>query len=105
MFVNKNAIKSNFGNYANKVGNLQIVWERLQEFGRWAWEFLQFGSSHTAGPSRACAYSALEGEMKSPNRGLLRTQESKAFLTFLRSWPFPVQKVSSRTVFVSAVII
>ena len=47
LFVNKNAIKRNFGNYSNKVGNFQIGWERLWEFGRWAWEFLRFGSSHT----------------------------------------------------------
>ena len=47
LFVNKITIKSNFGNYTNKVGNLQIIWERLREFCLWAWEFLQFGSSHT----------------------------------------------------------
>ena len=47
LFVNKNAIKSNFENYTNKVGNFQIGWERLREFGHWAWEFLCFGSSHT----------------------------------------------------------
>ena len=48
LFVNKNAIKSNFGNYTNKVGNFQIGWERLWEFGHWAWEFLRFGSSEAA---------------------------------------------------------
>ena len=48
LFVNKNAIKSNFGNCTNKVGNFQIGTERLREFGHLAWEFLRFGSSHTA---------------------------------------------------------
>ena len=47
LFVNKNAIKSKFGNYANTVGNFQIGWERLREFGHRAWKFLRFGSSHT----------------------------------------------------------
>ena len=47
LFVNKNAIKSNFENYTNKVGNFQIGWERLREFGHWALEFLRFGSSLT----------------------------------------------------------
>ena len=47
MFVNKNAIKSNFGNISDKVGNSHIGWELLWEFINWAWEFLCFGSSNT----------------------------------------------------------
>ena len=47
MFVNKNAIKSDFGNISDKVGISHIGWELLWEFGNWAWEFLCFGSSNT----------------------------------------------------------
>ena len=47
MFVNKNAIKSDFGNISNKVGISHIGWELLREFGNWVWEFLYFGSSNT----------------------------------------------------------
>ena len=50
MFVNKNAIKSDFGNISDKVGISHIGWELLWEFSNWAWEFLCFGSSNT-GPS------------------------------------------------------
>ena len=37
------------GNFGHKLGRLlvQTGWERLWEFGHWAWEFLRFGSSHT----------------------------------------------------------
>ena len=48
MFVNKNAIKSDFGNISDKVGISHIGWELLWEFGNWAWEFFCFGSSNTA---------------------------------------------------------
>ena len=48
MFVNKNAIKSDFGNISDKVGISHIGWELLWEFGNYAWEFLPFGSSNTA---------------------------------------------------------
>ena len=48
MFVNKNAIKSDFGNISDKVGMSHIGWDLLWEFGNWAWEFLCFGSSNTA---------------------------------------------------------
>ena len=47
MFVNKNAIKRDFGNISDKVGISHIGWELLREFGNWAWEFLCFGSSNT----------------------------------------------------------
>ena len=47
MFVNKNAIKSDFGNISDKVGISHIGWELLWEFGNLAWEFLCFGSSNT----------------------------------------------------------
>ena len=40
MFVNKNAIKSNFGNISDKVGNSHIGWELLWELDNWAWEYI-----------------------------------------------------------------
>ena len=45
MFVNKNAIKSDFGNISDKVGISHIGWELLWEFGNSAWDFLCFGST------------------------------------------------------------
>ena len=55
MFVNKNAIKSDFGNISHKVGISHIGWELLWEFGNWAWEFLCFGSSNTGYHSQRVA--------------------------------------------------
>ena len=57
MFVNKNAIKSDFGNISDKVGISHIGWELLWEFGNWAWEFLCFGSSNTGEFGELFGYS------------------------------------------------
>ena len=75
LFVNKNAIKSNFGNYTNEIGNIQIGWERLREFGHWAWEFLCFGSSHTD-----CVRGLLDQEVRGLQRLLILLWKNQVFL-------------------------
>ena len=55
MFVDKNAIKSDFGIIADEVGISHIGWDLLWEFGNWTWEFLFFGSSNTGG-CHVCLY-------------------------------------------------
>ena len=47
MFVNKNAIKSKFGNILEKVGISQNGWEFFWEFQGFEWEFHRSRSSNT----------------------------------------------------------
>ena len=47
LFVNKNAIKSKFGNILEKVGISQNGWELFWEFQDFEWEFHSFGSNNT----------------------------------------------------------
>ena len=47
LFVNKNAIKSKFGNILEKVGISQNGWEFFWEFQGFEWEFHSFGSNNT----------------------------------------------------------
>ena len=47
LFVNKNAIKSKFGNILEKVGISRNGWELFWEFQDFQWEFHSFGSSNT----------------------------------------------------------
>ena len=46
-FVDKNAIKSKFGNILEKVGISRNCWELFWEFQDFEWEFHRFRSSNT----------------------------------------------------------
>ena len=47
LFVNKTAIKTEFGMVLEKFGISQNCWEKSWEFLGFRWEFPRFGSSHT----------------------------------------------------------
>ena len=52
IFIDKNAIKPTLGFFVANIGNFENVWEDLWEFHDFGWEFLYFGSNHTAQLSR-----------------------------------------------------
>ena len=48
MFIDKNAIKPTLGFFVADFGNFENGWEDLWKFHDFGWEFLYFGSNHTA---------------------------------------------------------